>query len=161
MAFGLVGCMTGEDGSALSSALSEGEAEPLFEVPRGEWQRAEAGCEDLLGDVAVYGIAERHPELIVGLGADMSLICVDSYHAVHEDLAELSRREEEVLRLRYHATLWNLGMQSEDESATAPEEMRALRTIALDEVKGDPMPQPNIVGDLWDGRYGEFLEDDD
>lgn len=145
-----VGCAgSGEDyGSTAASsyAPSYGESATLPTIERARWEIAAPGCEGLLPDVASFGIAESQPELIVALDMTGEMLCVDTYSAVESELVEIGSGRADSLWLGYVATLQDmetLAAASDAEYTVEEEDAGADIANRLEQVYGDPNPEPN------------------
>lgn len=152
VAAALTGCYGATDPTGGSSyALVE--TTPLPSVPRSIWTVAPAGCEGRLDAANAFGVADGEPGLIAVLGADGSVVCVDTLESVDVDLrdrGEASTADE--LCARYLMVIDGIDGLRQESSSVRPREgdpspqPNMAGSVTIDDDKGDPSPQPNLQG---------------
>lgn len=147
LALPVVGCV-GHGPSASSDELFVSEGETLEELDEDDWASAPPGCEGLLGGDEHFAIASAEDELVAAVGANGTVVCVDTVDAVQEELSETGQ----VAAAGDLVTAFRLTVQSvrttndSKMSSGAPGSMEGdPRSIDWNGWRqfGDPDPQPS------------------
>ena len=137
LALPIVGCVGGaEPGEAGHSRdellVDEGQLDPLSQE---DWRGALAGCEGLLDGDEHFALASAEHGLVAAVGADGTVVCVDTVEAVEEELSEGGNEEAaDELVTAFAATIRALDMASDPNARFDGREH-----------EGDPDPQPNMA----------------
>jgi hypothetical protein len=150
---GMVGCVGGaRDGAGASVGRSGdflvevGPAAPLGHVEN--WHGAVAGCEGHLNGSERFAIATRGHGLVVAVGLDGQVVCVDTVEAVEAELESSGRQDEAAgLDAAYQASVSlghsrSLGTEGSSRSGD-PDPEPNLGAIRARFGSGDPDPEPN------------------
>jgi hypothetical protein len=136
----LAGCYGSTEEGAGGATLGLVEEAPLPLVARDAWMQAPAGCEDRLGDVATFGVAEGEPALVVALSVNGEMLCVDALEAVDLELRdEGDDPAADDLCRRYLTVIDDTAGTRRETSSSGPAHTTTGRPR-----EGDPSPQPNI-----------------